>query len=164
MMPKNSKMQKTAEIFGIFLILFLIVFIIVQWKHIPGQIPAHYGALGEIDKWGNRNSILWLPVTAVILYFPLSAVYLHPVISDSRIKVTAENVYLYQTVKNMMIFLKLELAAAFFFITYRSAAARALPIAFLPIFLLVVFGTAAYFLVRIFKASVNTRTEEKRGN
>lgn len=162
---KNSYLQSIAEIFGGLLLISLILFVIIKWKHIPDQIPGHYNAAGEVDKWANRNSILFLPIVAVILYSILSVISLFPAIWNIPVKVTAKNeICIYQIVKSMLICMKIELVAAFFFITYRSAAARALPIAFLPIFLLVVFGTAAYFLVRIFKASVNTRTEEKRGN
>lgn len=44
------------------------------WGRIPKQIPGHYNAAGEIDRWGSKWELFLLPVFSVILYLLLTAV------------------------------------------------------------------------------------------
>lgn len=45
-----------------------IIFLIVMWGKLPEEVPGHYNALGEVDRWGSKGELLILPgVGAFIL-------------------------------------------------------------------------------------------------
>lgn len=42
------------------------------WTRLPQEIPQHFNALGQVDAWGSKGSILILPVFALLTYILLS--------------------------------------------------------------------------------------------
>lgn len=34
------------------------LFLLLSWQGIPAEIPMHFNALGEIDRWGGKASLL----------------------------------------------------------------------------------------------------------
>ena len=47
--------------------------LLIFWGRIPDQIPGHYNAAGEIDRWGSKLELLILPVVSVFVYLFISA-------------------------------------------------------------------------------------------
>lgn len=46
--------------------------LLIQWKQIPQTIPLHYGLDGKADRWGGKETLLWLvPVVSLIAYLVL---------------------------------------------------------------------------------------------
>jgi len=65
---KYTKLQLALEIIGLLFLVGMIVFIYTQWDQIPQQVPMHYNALGEIDRWGSKYQTLILPAIGILLY------------------------------------------------------------------------------------------------
>lgn len=60
-------MKKYQIIFAITMILpFLVT--IVFWFFLPDSIPAHYNALGEIDRWGSKYEMIIIPIASLVMY------------------------------------------------------------------------------------------------
>lgn len=65
--PK-TKSEWIFDIIGYSFYLGSIIFLIFIWGALPKEVPAHYNALGEIDRWGSKWELLVLPgVGAFIL-------------------------------------------------------------------------------------------------
>lgn len=130
-----------------------VVFLAGYWKQIPAEVPMHYNAAGEIDRWGTKAELLILPVIAWLLYGLLTVVEQVPSAWNTGVKVTAENrEQVYALLGHMLSTLKLLVMVMFAWITLWCALARPLPVWFLPVVLAAVFGNMAYWLVRIFRA------------
>lgn len=130
-----------------------VVFLAGYWKQIPAEVPMHYNAAGEIDRWGSKAELLILPVIAWLLYGLLTVVEQVPSAWNTGVKVTAENrEQVYALLGHMLSTLKLLVMVMFAWITLWCALARPLPVWFLPVVLAAVFGNMAYWLVRIFRA------------
>lgn len=130
-----------------------VVFLAGYWKQIPAEVPMHYNAAGEIDRWGTKAELLILPVIAWLLYGLLTVVEQVPSAWNTGVKVTAENwERVYALLGHMLSTLKLLVMVMFAWITLWCALARPLPVWFLPVVLAAVFGNMAYWLVRIFQA------------
>lgn len=130
-----------------------VVFLAGYWKQIPAEVPMHYNAAGEIDRWGSRAELLILPVIAWLLYGLLTVVEQIPSAWNTGVKVTAENrEQVYALLGHMLSTLKLLVMVMFAWITLWCALARPLPVWFLPVVLAAVFGNMAYWLVRLFRA------------
>jgi uncharacterized membrane protein len=53
------------------LLLFLIApfaFIFIQWNSIPNKVPMHWNIAGEIDRYGSRGSVLYIPLLNIGIY------------------------------------------------------------------------------------------------
>jgi|SRR5699024_3641641 len=65
--PK-TKGEWLYDIIGYSLYIASIIFLIIIWTRLPEEVPAHYNAFGEVDRWGSKWELLALPgVGAFIL-------------------------------------------------------------------------------------------------
>lgn len=65
--PK-TKNEWIWDIIGFSFYLGSIIFLIIIWEALPREVPGHYNALGEVDRWGSKWELLVLPgIGALIL-------------------------------------------------------------------------------------------------
>jgi hypothetical protein len=146
---KYTKLQLVLEVIGLLFLGGMIVFIYTQWDQIPQQVPMHYNALGEIDSWGSKYQTLILPTISILLYIFMTVVSFFPQIWNVPVQITDENKEaVYLSTKNLIIFMKVEILAMFFYLNYHTVTAQPLSIIFLPIFMIIIFGTVIFFIVR----------------
>jgi hypothetical protein len=108
--------------------------------------------MGEIDKWGSKYEILFLPAIGILLYTFITAVSFFPQIWNVPVKITDENKEaVYFSAKDLFILIKVEILAFFFYINYHTLTAQPLPITFLPVFIIIFFGTIIFFTKRIIR-------------
>lgn len=68
----NTKTEKYFDIIGFGVFIISNLFIFFQWNELPDRIPAHFNAVGEVDRWGSKMEILILPVIGILLLFLMS--------------------------------------------------------------------------------------------
>ena len=128
------------------------VYLIAGWDSFPDRIPAHYNAAGEIDRWGGKGELIFLPVMMWVLYIGISVVQHFPRIWNTGVQVTPENrERVYHTLMYMVETLKLLVAAVFSFLSVYSMTGENLPAWFLPAFICAVFADLIFWLVRLFQ-------------
>ncbi|MBM7713429.1 putative membrane protein [Bacillus thermophilus] len=67
--PK-TKSEWFWDIIGCSLYMASILLLIFIWNQLPDKVPAHYNALGEVDRWGSKSKLLILPgMGAFIIVF-----------------------------------------------------------------------------------------------
>lgn len=44
-----------------------IIILVVVWSKLPQEVPAHYNALGEVDRWGSKWELIILPMIGSFL-------------------------------------------------------------------------------------------------
>lgn len=59
--PK-SKSEWIWDVIGCLCYFGSILFLIYVWNKLPVQVPAHYNAAGEIDRWGSKWELLIFPI------------------------------------------------------------------------------------------------------
>lgn len=152
MKTENTRLQKLLEIVGIILLVLFIGFIAISWGQLPDKIPGHYNAAGVVDRWGEKWEILILPIITTILYVGISLILRYPEIWNVPQTKKESNKYLvYSTLKTMLILMKIEVTVSFFFVSYFSVKGKNLPVIFLPIFLILMFGTVGYYILKSYK-------------
>lgn len=128
------------------------LFLALSWKQIPSQIPGHYNGSGEINRWASKAELWILPSIGVFLYAMISLFEHFPQTWNTGIAVTEENREdVYRILKNMVVTLKLILVLTFSFLTVWSSLSLPLPVWFLPLFLVLLFGTLTIFIVALLK-------------
>ena len=58
--PK-TKSEWIWDTIGFLFYLGSILLLIFVWNKLPSEVPAHYNALGEVDRWGSKWELLILP-------------------------------------------------------------------------------------------------------
>lgn len=149
MNTESTSFQKLIEALSALLLMLFIALIALNYSNLPDRIPGHYNAFGEIDRWGSKVEILFLPAITLFIYFILTLLTHYPSVwnvPSIRNEQNAEAVY--SCLKTMLVLLKLEITALFFMISFFSIGGKSLPVSYLPVLLSVVLSTTAYFTLR----------------
>jgi hypothetical protein len=109
--------------------------------------------MGVVDRWGNKGELLILPIVGWIMYLGMTALEQFPQVWNTGVTVTAENrESVYLILKNMLVTVKLLVVMNFVYLTIISALGKNLPIWFLPVFLILMFGSIIFFTIKLFRA------------
>ncbi len=153
MFVKRSKYDIVINLICLLLLLGVAGYLAVNWSSIPDKIPSHYNAVGEVDSWGNKMELLVLAIIGWIMYIGITVLEQFPQAWNTGVTVTEENkARIYPILKMMISTLKLLVVGVFVFLALNSALAKALPLWFLPVFLVVMFGSIVFFIVRLIRA------------
>ena len=70
-MPKIRIPKSTSEIIwdiiGYSSYFGSIILLLVVWGMLPDQVPGHYNAVGEVDRWGSKWELLILPLVGAFI-------------------------------------------------------------------------------------------------
>lgn len=152
-----STFEKIMEIISAGAIIFNFLLILSYWTSIPDRIVTHYGLTGKPDFWGGKSSLLILPGISAFLFLLLSIISRFTHIYNYPVTITEENAeYQYRNARMLIICIKAEIICAFLYISWKSiylalGKTNALGIAFLPVFLIIIFGTLIYFIRKSIK-------------
>lgn len=153
---KYTKFQRIIELITIIILFLIWIYLIQSWDKLPNKIPGHYNGAGIVDRWGNKNEILAIPIISVVFYLLLTIVSFFPSIWNVPVKVSEENrKYVYLNLKTMLILMKMEVIIIFSYILYSDIKTQSLGTWFLPLMLIMVFGTIIYYIIKISKNNSN---------
>jgi uncharacterized membrane protein len=159
----SSPVERALTAAGAVVLLSWIAFAIAVWGKIPARVPVHFGASGLPDAWGDRPSLLLLPVLGVVLFAVLSAVERLPQLYNYPVTVTPENAQaLYRLGRQLIVTLKLTMTCIFAYIFWAAVRVaqgqmRGLSVWFLPVTLIIVGGTIALFVPKMFRLKQGPR-------
>lgn len=151
------------EILGWLSILAIWALTISNYTSLPNTIPIHYNGAGEPDGFGEKATILTLPLVATLLFVGLTVLNKFPEIFNYPTDITPYNASkLYTNATRLIRYLKLIIVIIFGLIVfktirYANGEANGLGIWFLPLTLGLIFIPLSYFIAK----SVNTKKEEK---
>ena len=149
---KKTTFSKITNLISLLSVVGIVLYVIITWKNIPDMIPGHYNIVGEIDKYSSKNSIWILIVVQILLFTMMSVLERFPNIWNTGVKITEENQErVYTNLRNMQTYLKMMIMIYFSYMTFQSICGGNLHSMSIFIFLVLVFGGMAIFLVKIFK-------------
>ena len=151
---KRSKFDIIVNLLCVVLLLGCAIYIAVNWSAMPDKIPGHYNFRGEVDRWGSKGELLFLPIVSWILYLGVTALEQFPAIWNTGVAVTEENKeQVYRILKSMIGTVKLTVVSFFAFLSMNSMLAQKLSLWFLPIFMIVIFGTIGFFIAKLLRVN-----------
>lgn len=129
------------------------LYMLLAWGRLPGIVPMHFNAAGEIDSYGSKLVLLSLLPITYLLYALLSVIQRFPQAGNYIVVITAENAHRqYKLVKAMLGILKLELLILFAYMQHviiqGAYSKMSLGPWFLPITLIAVFGTLVIYIYK----------------
>lgn len=149
---EKTNFQRILEIISFVIVVMLWVYLFKFWSSIPDKIPVHFNALGEVDSWGGKSSLIALSVTMTVLYVMMAILSAFPQIYNYSVAITAENAAAqYENARTLMLWLSLQIVAVFAYITWSTIQVgmgntEGMGLWFLPVFLVILFGTIAYYI------------------
>ena len=149
---KNNKIDWIIEIMCLTLLIGLTAYLIFHWGSIPDKIPAHYDWEGNIDRWGNKSDLIFLPMMSWFLYLLITGLQQVPLAWNTGVKITGENEErVYRTLKYMLETLKLIVVADLTYITVHSLMGKSLSGWFAMIVPVAVSGDLIFWIVRLYQ-------------
>lgn len=149
---KNNKIDWVIEIMCLTLLIGVTAYLIFHWVSIPDKIPAHYDWEGNIDRWGNKSELIFLPMMSWFLYLLITGLQQVPLAWNTGVKITEENEErVYRTLKYLLETLKLIVVADLTYMTIYSLMGKSLSGWFTMIVLVAVFGDLIFWIVRLYQ-------------
>lgn len=154
---KYKNINKALDIIGVLLIISLCIITFIEWRNAPNIIPTHYNFQGEIDAYGSKNMLFFLLPIVVILYIGLYVLAGYPEVYNYAIRITEENKERqYNMASTLIRVLNIELVLTFTYIQLKQATSifsetDNLSLWFLPIVLVIIFGTLAFYIYKSVK-------------
>jgi uncharacterized membrane protein len=143
-------------------LIILIILPIIYYNQLPDTIPSHFNAAGVPDDYGGKSTLWFLPVTGVFMWVLITVVSAFPQIYNFPVKITPENALMqYRLASSLLRVLKTVILIIFAFLSFQTirtagGTASGLGKAFLPVFLILVFGVIIIYVVR----SLNNKQPE----
>ena len=85
--PLDNTLELTSKIF-LFFMWSLTLYIFIK---LPTIIPIHFNATGKADNYGNKKTLLILPLIATIIYFAITQLSKRPHILNYMTTITKDN-------------------------------------------------------------------------
>ena len=158
-MEKRPKLKLSYSIYEIVIEIVSIITIITgiglllkYYSLLPSIIPSHFDAAGVPNRYGSKSYLFILPIITFIMYFSLTILSRFPNIYNYPEPITEENVeYQYRCARKLIIIIKTEIVICFTYIEWISIKAAlekssGLGLWFLPVFIIVVFGTLIIYI------------------
>ena len=153
----RSPLESVLEIFALAGLAGMVYGVAVNWSILPEKIPSHYGVSGQPDNWSGKSTLLILPIISAVLYTGLTIFSRYPHIYNYAWPITPQNAATqYRLARQLIIVFKTAIVWLFAYINWRTIQtalerAQGLGQAFLPIFLLTIFGSLGFYLYKAFQ-------------
>lgn len=152
----RSSFETFFNVVGVLIFTATLLFLFLQYGDLPEHVPGHYNEAGKADRWGSKGELHWLPLIGACLWIGMTILERYPH-TFNYINLTEENVeFQYKNGRRMINVLKNEMLILFSYITVQSirvanGTAEGLGVLFLPIFLLIIFGSLLFFVMKMLR-------------
>lgn len=84
-------LDRILEITGGVALMVLWILVIVKYSGLPDTIPTHFNALGQIDGYGGKVTLLILPIIVTVIFIGLTILNRFPHVFNFAVSITHEN-------------------------------------------------------------------------
>lgn len=74
----KTKSEWAWNIIGYSIYLGSVIFLIINWNLLPKEVPAHYNALSEVDRWGTKWELIILPIVGAFIFVLMEVLEKYP--------------------------------------------------------------------------------------
>ncbi|WP_260632373.1 DUF1648 domain-containing protein [Bacillus bingmayongensis] len=151
---RKTKLERWLDVFSILSIVMMIVYIFMNWTTLPHTIPTHFNASGEADGFGGKWRIFIHLIVGLGLYIFFNILSRFPNLFNYPVNTTEENKPLiFVNSRKLLSWMNLQIIMFCIYNTWENAQAAITgktSISMLPllIFIFVLFGTMAFYIVR----------------
>lgn len=153
-----SPLDKKSEFAAYILLSVLWILFLFTYYDLPDTIPIHYNASGVPDDFGNKTTIILLPIIGTILFWLLTIINKHPRIFNKTTSLNRQDTKQdFTYVTRLFRFYKLAIVIIFSLIvlfTYLTAIGKTkgLGVWFLPFIICIMMIPTIFFIYKAYKA------------
>ncbi|MEP0785004.1 DUF1648 domain-containing protein [Coleofasciculus sp. FACHB-129] len=154
----RSPVDLLLDVVAIAGILLLLLLTFQSWATLPNTIPVHFDIAGKPDATGSKAIILLFPGLSIVLYLLFTFLRRSPHTFNYPWAITEENAFRqYEIAIQLMNWLRTEVILLFTYIEWQMIQvaldkSTGLGVAFLPIFVIVIFGTVGIYFWQAYQA------------
>lgn len=100
--PK-TKSEWIWDVIGFSFYIGSILLLIFLWGKLPDKVPAHFNALGEVDRWGSKLELFLLPGIGALIIFLMQIFERAPEIHNYPSRLNESNAEQFYLVSRKMI-------------------------------------------------------------
>ena len=147
--------EKMLILISTFCVIAMWVYLYIVWSNLPSIIPIHFGISGAPDRFGNKSSVLLLPIIASIMHILLVFLSKMPRCFNYPVKVTEKNgEALYKIGKELIILLDMEISLMFLILLWEDIQTAignisGLGIEIMCMSMVIILGTVIYETIRM---------------
>jgi hypothetical protein len=154
MTPKRSTFDWVLEAICVAGLVMIVAVVLAHWADLPAQVPRHFTASGQPNRWGNRTGLFVLPAVAAGVYILLTMVPRYPQLLNLPFEIDRTFPAVQSSVLTMTTMLKAEVILMFLYIERASVrtalgSGAGLGLMFLPLALATMFITLGWFLMKL---------------
>lgn len=146
------------ELISFITVILMAIITIISVFSLPDIIPTHFNFQGNIDRYGSKSGMIVVLIITLLIYTGLTLLVKFPQIYNYAVEITKENAEVqYRLAKKFIRFLKLEIVMLFSYLnimTILAASNRNLSLGslFLPVVMLIIFGTIGIYIYKSIKS------------
>ena len=150
-MRKNF-FDRISDVLAVLILLAATIFVLISWKDMPDQIPSHYDFKGQVDAYGGRGILIFTMVMGWVLVLSMIVISRFPSIWSTGVERTPTNAAVVnRIIKDMLNVLEVGMAILFSYMMIVPAMGIAMGVWFMPVFLIIIFGTIIITVVRLIR-------------
>ncbi|MFB9860152.1 DUF1648 domain-containing protein [Salinicoccus siamensis] len=149
--------EKIANIIGYGFFIGSLIYVIITFSSLPAEVPAHFGADGEVDRYGSKYEMIVLIVIPLLLVPGLKALDRFPEMHNYPKRMDASNVREFYLNNRLLLNLTTNGTLIVFAILYIEITNHGLTgsstfgVLLMPLILLFVLGPIAWKMIERFK-------------
>ncbi|MBE3569561.1 MAG: DUF1648 domain-containing protein [Bacillales bacterium] len=154
---KKKPVENVLNIISLLVYIGSVIHLFMHWSSLPNRVPIHYNLVGEVDKWGSKEDIFFLPITGAILWIGLTILEKFPHIYNYTVTLTEENIeQQYKNGRTMINVVKNEIFIYMAYCNWKDVNVAYGHHVLLDnrdslIFLIILFGSMAFFIIKSFR-------------
>ncbi|HEY2422385.1 MAG TPA: DUF1648 domain-containing protein [Neobacillus sp.] len=153
--PK-TRLEKILDVLSICLLAITFFHLFLIWNNLPEKVPMHFNAAGNVDGWGGKISIWFLPILSLILFVMILILSKFPQVFNFPVTITEENApKLYLEARRMLVIVNFEIVLFFSIVSWQSVrnafGVKGIGVWYLPLFIIILLGTIVVSLYRTFR-------------
>jgi len=147
--------EKMLILISTFCVIAMWVYLYIVWSNLPSIIPIHFGISGAPDRFGNKSSVLLLPIIASIMHILLVVLSNIPNCFNYPVSVTEKSAeVLYKIGKELILLLDMEISLTFLILLWEDIQSSignisGLGIGIMFISMAIILGTVVYETIRM---------------
>lgn len=151
---KYNLADNLLEFFGWITLVILWILTIVNYSELPDTIPIHFDARGEINNYGNKATILALPIIGTFIFVAMTLLNKYPSSLNYPVNINEGNALKQYTItKRLMRYLKFAIPFIFNLIVFQTiqitkGLTKGLSIWLLPFVLGIIFIPIILFTIK----------------
>ncbi len=152
-----SNLEWVLLVISIFSMIFIWVYLLLNYGKLPQRVPTHTDFSGKINSWGDKGILFLLPILQTFLFFLLTIISRFPHKFNYTVKITDENAERqYRNSRTLMGWITLTISVVFSYIGWNTIQmaknnSMRFGIWFIPVFLVVMFGIIGIYIYKMIK-------------